>query len=217
MPDGERSRYPKAQPGWARIACSTPSARTPAGGSAHRPGAAHEIQLDQPYLPLIQPLGDLLSPLRIQQLHVLADHNGRLDPIWLAVAACVLPILAEWLPDLPSPPPLDPKPEQVRLLEALPRLILAYRGEDARANPTVWVSLAEIDRGARPQRLALEGISTQETGELVRKILELARPAPLFERQLYTQTQGNPFFSYLLYHRHAQTLHAAGRADEARS
>jgi predicted ATPase len=154
---------------------------------------------------------------------------------------------------------LDPKPERVRLLEALPRLILAvgdlspallvldnlqwadsatfsaliylsrrvaesplllilaYRGEDARANPTVWVILAEIDRGARPQRLALEGISAQETGELVRKILELARPAPLFERQLYTQIQGNPFFSYLLYHRHAQTLHAAGRADEARS
>lgn len=199
-------------------------------------GASQEIQFNQPYHPLIQAIGDLLSPLRVQQLQMLTDHSGRLDPIWLAVAARVLPILAQWLPDLPSPPPLDPEPERIRLLEALTRLllaigqlsptllvlddlqwadsatlsallylsrrvaespllvILAYRGEEARTNPAVWVSLAEIDRGARPQRLTLEGISAQETAELVRKILALARPAPLFERQIYTQTQGNPFF-----------------------
>jgi predicted ATPase/DNA-binding SARP family transcriptional activator len=193
-------------------------------------GAAQEIQLDQPYHPLIQALADLLSPLRAQQLQVL------LDPIWLGVAARVLPVLSVWLPDLPAPPPLDPEPERVRLLEGLTRLILAlgqlsptvlvvddlqwadsatlgaliylarrvaesplllilsYRGDEARANSSVWVSLAEIDRGARPQRLQLECISAQETAALVRKVLDLNRSAPIFEKRIYTQTQGNPFF-----------------------
>jgi len=193
-------------------------------------GAAQEIGIDQPYHPLFQALGELLSPLRAQQLRVL------LDPIWLAVAARLLPVLADWLPDLPTPLPLDPAPERVRVLESLTRLILAlgqlaptvlvlddlqwadsaslglltylsrrvaesplllllaYRGEEARTNPAVWVSLAEIDRGSRPQRLQLDGISAQETGELVRNILGMERSASLFEQRIYTQTQGNPFF-----------------------
>ncbi|MEZ4640131.1 MAG: AAA family ATPase [Caldilineaceae bacterium] len=193
-------------------------------------GAAHEIELDLPYAPLIQAVGDLLSPLRAQQLRILVD------PMWLAVAGRVLATLPEWLPDLPTPPPLDPEPDRVRLLEALTRLVLAlgqltptvlvlddvqwadsatlsaliylsrrvaesplllllsYRSDEARANPAVWVSLSEIDRGSRPQRLQLDGISAPDTADLVRRILGLSRPAPLFEKRIFTQTQGNPFF-----------------------
>ena len=193
-------------------------------------GAAQEIELSQPYAPLIQALGDLLSPLRAQQLRILVD------PIWLAVAGRVITSLPKWLPDLPTPPPLDPEPDRVRLLEALTRLVLAlgqltptvlvlddvqwadsatlsaliylsrrvaesplllilsYRSDEARANPAVWVSLAEIDRGSRPQRLLLDGLSPQESADLVRQILGLDRAAPLFEKRIFTQTQGNPFF-----------------------
>ncbi|MBX2998248.1 MAG: AAA family ATPase [Caldilineaceae bacterium] len=193
-------------------------------------GAAQEMQMSQPYQPLLGALGELLSPLRAQQLRVL------LDPLWLAVAARVLPALAAWLPDLPPPPPLQPEAERVRLLESLTRLLLAlgqllpivlvlddlqwadsatlglliylsrrvaegplllllaYRSEEARANPSVWVSLAEIDRSGRAHRLSLEGISQAETGELVRRILDLKQAAPLFEKRIYVQAQGNPFF-----------------------
>lgn len=73
-------------------------------------------------------------------------------------------------------------------------LLLAYRGEEARSNPGVWVSLTEIDRGSHPRRLPLSGISAAESAGLVRKVLGLTQPAPLFERRIFTQTQGNPFF-----------------------
>jgi len=82
-------------------------------------GAAQEIRRHEPYHPLLQALGDVLSPLRAQQLHV------QVDPIWLTTAARLLPDLAEWLPHLPPLPPLDPEPERIRLLEALTRMVLA--------------------------------------------------------------------------------------------
>ncbi len=82
-------------------------------------GAAQEIRRHEPYHPLLQALGAVLSPLRAQQLYV------QVDPIWLTTAVRLLPDLAEWLPDLPPLPPLDPEPERIRLLEALTRIVLA--------------------------------------------------------------------------------------------
>lgn len=105
-------------------------------------GKGLEIQRNQAYQPLLQALSELLSPLRAQQIRIL------LDPLWLAQGARVLPVLAEWLPDLPSPPPLEPEPDRVRTLEALTRLLLAL----AELTPTVvvlddlqWADNATLD------------------------------------------------------------------------
>lgn len=193
-------------------------------------GRGLEIQRNQAYQPLLQALNELLSPLRVQQVRVL------LDPLWLAQGARVLPVLAEWLPDLPPPPPLDPEPDRVRTLEALTRLLLAlaeltptvlvlddlqwadnatldlliylarrvsdvpllvllsYRAEEARADAAMWLALHEIDRSGIVQRIELAGISAQASAELVRALLQLRQPAPLFEQRIFTQTRGNPFF-----------------------
>jgi DNA-binding SARP family transcriptional activator len=193
-------------------------------------GKGLEIQRNQAYQPLLQALSELLSPLRAQQMRVL------IDPLWLAQAARVLPVLAEWLPDLPPPPLLDPEPDRVRTLEALTRLLLAlaelrptvlvvddlqwadnatldlliylarrvsnapllvllsYRAEEARTDAAIWLALHEIDRSSSVQRIELAGISAEASAELVRTLLQLEQPAPVFERRIFTQTRGNPFF-----------------------
>jgi len=193
-------------------------------------GAGQEIRRNESYHPLLQALGNLLSPLRGQQL------QATLDPIWLTTAAELLPPLAAALPNLPPPPPLDREPARVRTLEALTRLLLAlarltptvlviddlqwadsatldlliylarrvadsplllllsYRSEEVRAQAAIWHALAEIDRGAQPQRVELAGIAAEECAALVRILLDLPHPAPAFEGRIYAQTQGNPFF-----------------------
>lgn len=193
-------------------------------------GKGLEIQRNQAYQPLLQALRELLSPLRAQQIRVL------IDPLWLAQAARVLPVLAEWLPDLPPPPLLDPEPDRVRTLEALTRLLLAlaelsptvlvvddlqwadnatldlliylarrvnhapllvllsYRAAEARTDAAIWLALQEIDRSSAVQRIELAGISAEASAELVRALLQLDRPAPIFEQRIFTQTRGNPFF-----------------------
>ena len=193
-------------------------------------GKGLEIQHNQAYQPLLQALRELLSPLRAQQLRLL------LDPLWLAQAARVLPVLAEWLPDLPTLPYLEPEPDRVRTLEALTRLLLAlatltptvlvlddlqwadnatldlliylarrvrnapllvllnYRAEEARADAAIWLALHEIDRSSSVQRIELTGISAEACADLVRTLLQLDRPAPLFEQRIFNQTRGNPFF-----------------------
>ncbi len=193
-------------------------------------GAGQEIRRDETYQPLMQALHGLLTPLRAQQLHM------TIDPVWLATAAQSLPVLAEALPNLPPPPPLDREPVRVRTLEALTRLmlalarltptvlvlddlqwadsatldlllylarrvadaplllLLAYRSEEARTDTAIWHALAEIDRGAQPQRLELAGVDEAACAALVRTLLALSRPAPVFERRIFAQTRGNPFF-----------------------
>jgi len=193
-------------------------------------GRGLEIQRTQAYQPLLQALRELLSPLRAQQLRIL------LDPLWLAQGARVLPVLAEWLPDLPPPPPLEPEPDRVRTLEALTRLLLAlaeltptvlalddlqwadnatldlliylvrrvrnapllvllsYRTDEARTDAATWLALHEIDRSSSVQRIELAGVSAEASAELVRTLLQLDRPAPIFEQRIFTQTRGNPFF-----------------------
>lgn len=82
-----------------------------------------------PYAPLTSALSHGLSPLRGQQLAAL------LDRLWIGVAGCLLPQLAQWLPDLTPLPPMPPEQERIRLLEGLVRVILAL-GEIA---PTLLI------------------------------------------------------------------------------
>ncbi len=193
-------------------------------------GKSLEARRDEAYWPLLQALAQLLSPLRSQQLRLL------LNPLWLAIAARSLPLLSEWLPDLPLPPPLAPEPDRIRTLEALTRLVLAlaeltptalalddlqwadnatldlliylarrirsarllillsFRPAEVRQDTGVWLALQEIDRGEPAQRIELAGISAEASAELVRTLLQMDRPAPIFERRIYTRTEGNPFF-----------------------
>lgn len=80
-------------------------------------GRGEESQVASPYAPMIAALAQGLSPLRAHQL------RGLLDPIWVQVLTLVLPQLA---PAAGAPPALDPKQAQVRLIEALARLLMAW-------------------------------------------------------------------------------------------
>jgi DNA-binding SARP family transcriptional activator/biotin operon repressor len=78
-------------------------------------GNAQDHAAHIPYSPVCDALNDTLTPLRARQLAAL------LDPLWLAIAADLLP----GLPDLPGPPDLPDDAAGLRLLEALARLTLA--------------------------------------------------------------------------------------------
>ncbi len=73
-------------------------------------------------------------------------------------------------------------------------LLLSYRRAEVRAHAAIWHALAEIDRGAQPQRVELAGVTAEDCAALVRTLLDLSHPAPVFEGRIYAQTQGNPFF-----------------------
>jgi predicted ATPase/DNA-binding SARP family transcriptional activator len=73
-------------------------------------------------------------------------------------------------------------------------IVGSFRGEDARAVPTVWQKLQALDRAGVQRRLVLNGLDAAETGELVRRSLGLGLPVPLFESRLYEETRGNPLF-----------------------
>jgi len=73
-------------------------------------------------------------------------------------------------------------------------LIGSYRGEEARAHPQVWEAIQAVSRGNLLERRVLSRLDETATGELIRRSLELARPAPLFEVRLFRETDGNPLF-----------------------
>jgi len=72
--------------------------------------------------------------------------------------------------------------------------ICSYRGEEARANPQVWEALQAVNRGRLLSQRVLSRLDGQATGELIRRSLGLASPAPLFEERLFRETDGNPLF-----------------------
>jgi DNA-binding SARP family transcriptional activator len=89
--------------------------------------------------------------------------------------------------------------EAVRFL--LPRLpashllvVATLRPEELTAQPAACRSLAALEATHLPRRLSLTPLTEAETGVLIRRVLDLAQPAPRFSRRLYDQTEGNPFF-----------------------
>jgi len=73
-------------------------------------------------------------------------------------------------------------------------MICSYRGEEARAHPQVWEALQVVSRGGMLERRVLSRLGEPATGELIRRSLGLASPAPLFEVRIHHETDGNPLF-----------------------
>jgi DNA-binding SARP family transcriptional activator/Tfp pilus assembly protein PilF len=81
-----------------------------------------------------------------------------------------------------------------RLVESRILVIGSYRGEEARGKPAVWEALQALERDSGRRCLLLNRLEADQTGQLVRRGLGLAAAAPLFEKRLYQETQGNPLF-----------------------
>ena len=73
-------------------------------------------------------------------------------------------------------------------------MICSYRGEEVRTHPQVWEALQAVSRGNLLERRVLARLDESATGELIRRSLGLAGPAPLFEERLFRETDGNPLF-----------------------
>ncbi len=73
-------------------------------------------------------------------------------------------------------------------------IIGTHRDEESRSFPDLWEKLRNIDQAGLIGRLSMRRLSNAETSELIRKILGIEKPAPLFEMRLYQETQGNPLF-----------------------
>ncbi|MCJ7432787.1 MAG: AAA family ATPase, partial [Anaerolineales bacterium] len=86
-------------------------------------------------------------------------------------------------------------PTLVRRLSSFGILIIcSYRGEEARAHPQVWETLQAVSRGSLLERRVISRLDESATGELIRRSLGLASPAPLFEVRIHHETDGNPLF-----------------------
>ena len=70
-------------------------------------------------------------------------------------------------------------------------VVLSYRLDEARERPAVWNALQAIDSGFCRARIALEPLSSAETGQLVRRALGSASETP-FAQRLGAEAQGNP-------------------------
>lgn len=83
-------------------------------------GRGRELEGAGPYTPWVEALQDGLSPLRAGQLAHSVEH------IWLQVLAQLLPALRAQAPALSPPPPLEPKNERDRLVNAIAQLLAAW-------------------------------------------------------------------------------------------
>ena len=78
-------------------------------------------------------------------------------------------------------------------LEAAPLLVvMSARPEDLA--PSVAAALSALEDTQLPRRMTLGRLELAETEELVRRALDLERPAPHFSARLHAETEGNPFF-----------------------
>jgi len=81
-----------------------------------------------------------------------------------------------------------------RLSDQRVLVVGTYRGEEARASSLVWEHLQALDRAGLLQRLTLDNLDLDATGELIRRCLGLSQSAPVFEKRIYQETNGNPLF-----------------------
>jgi len=81
-----------------------------------------------------------------------------------------------------------------RLAESCVLVIGVYRGAEAREQPAVWDALRVLDRAGGHRRLLLARLTAEQTGDLVQRGLGLTAEAPVLEKRLYQETEGNPLF-----------------------
>jgi DNA-binding SARP family transcriptional activator/DNA-binding transcriptional ArsR family regulator len=74
-------------------------------------------------------------------------------------------------------------------------LLLLYRSEEARGDPEVWDVLRDMDRGAGLGRVVLSPLSVFELGDMVKRIMGLARLEPAVAAHLHRRTGGNVLFA----------------------
>jgi DNA-binding SARP family transcriptional activator/predicted ATPase len=73
-------------------------------------------------------------------------------------------------------------------------LVGTYRREDAQIRGALWEKIGLLGRSGIKQRIILNRLSPEASGELIRRSLGLNDSVPLFEQRLYAETQGNPLF-----------------------
>lgn len=73
-------------------------------------------------------------------------------------------------------------------------IIGTYRREDAQIRSGLWEKISTLERVATKQQICLERLNSKAVAELIRRSLRLSEAAPLFEKRLYRETQGNPLF-----------------------
>lgn len=109
----------------------------------------------------------------------------------LAAAGPLLVLLedAQWM----DPASLESLRYLLPCLADMPLLmVVSVRGEEL-AGPPATV-LAAMERTHLTRRLDLGRLDAEATAELIRRALDLSRPAPRFSARLYAETEGNPFF-----------------------
>ncbi|MFN8532988.1 MAG: AAA family ATPase [Dehalococcoidia bacterium] len=82
-------------------------------------GGGRETERLTPFFPVVEALRGMLGS------GTLLAALDRVDPVWLAELARLLPELRSRRPDVPQPQPLDPTMERSRLFEGLTRCLLA--------------------------------------------------------------------------------------------
>lgn len=183
-------------------------------------GSGREMASSSPYALFQEALGNLLTPLRWQQVRALLDEH------WLELAAPLVGIsdyrlptadlteqerheaLSRLLGALAQLRPLllildDAQWADHASLEALAYLsrcisrlpfllAVAYRSEEARAETAVWQTLDALDAAGPRLRLRLEPLSAEATAEFITQGLGLPRQAPRFSQRLFAETGGLP-------------------------
>jgi predicted ATPase len=83
--------------------------------------------------------------------------------------------------------------------------VITFRADELSPGHPVRARLAELERGARAQRIELEPLSREQVAEQILDIIGTA-PTAAFGQALHDRAQGNPFF--------IEELLAAGNGDE---
>ncbi len=151
--------------------------------------AIHPLLAPHPALPMIEPAPPLPPA---QEQARLVEAVIRFLEGWQGIVPLVLILEDLHWADHDT---LDLLPTLARRLNSWGILMIgSYRGEEARARPQVWEALQAVSRGNLLERRVLSRLDEAATGELIRRSLGLASPAPLFEVRIHHETDGNPLF-----------------------
>ncbi len=120
--------------------------------------------------------------------------------------AQVVSELRERLPDLPTPPLLEPEQARFRLFDSITTflknaatrqplvLVLAtYRDVELRRQHPLSQALGELAREHLSQRIILRGITAADVARFIEMTAGKPAPAGLVD-MVYRETEGNPFF-----------------------
>lgn len=82
-----------------------------------------------------------------------------------------------------------------RLANSRVMLLLIFRSEEARGDPTTWDVLRDLDRIAGMRRVVLSPLSVFELDDMIRRILGISTVDPEVSARLHKRAGGNPLFT----------------------